>query len=477
MTSENSNPRDSKTLTNWQANSESSSFSPISGQKPGLAHIPLKKAVFRLALPAVASMMFIMVFNLVDAWWVGKLGAVPLAGVSAAAFLYWALESVGTLASTGVTAMVARFVGAEKLDLARKVSGQGILLAIILGAIFGALTLVFQNSILSSMGLEGEVKNVARQYIIIIAAGLFILFVALSIEAVFRGIGDTRTPMKIMSGALTLNAVLDPFFIFGIGPFPRLEAAGAALATVVSHAIAAAVGLVILQRSSMRLKMIKRPPWIDFKLFYRISRIGAPIAFSGVMFSVSYMFLARIISRFGAEPLAAIGLGHRIEGLAFFTAVGFEVAATTLVGQNLGTNNPERAEKSAWLALLYASLILGLLSVLYFLFSKQIIQFFINDPRVIEEGSRYLKIIAIFEIFLAFEVVLQGAFSGAGNSVPPMVISVPLTWVRIPLGILLAYQLSLGSDGIWWAISVTTGLKGVLMAIWFKSGRWKTKQV
>ncbi len=462
----------------WHGSPEAAVMLPKPEEGPELTRIPLSRAIFKLAWPAFASMILLMIFNLVDIWWVGKLGAQALAGVSAASFMVWTLQSIATLVDTGVNAMVARFFGSRNNELASKVAGQGLILASFLAITFGILGYLFQNHIYAYMGLEDQVMQNARTYMNFFFAGMITVFTTYAADAVFRGMGDTKTPLKIISAALLLNFILDPLLIFGIGPFPRLEIGGAALATIISHILAIFWSLFLLRRREVKIKIFfKWKQFINPNLMWRISRVGAPIAFSGIMFSISYMLLTRVITRFGSEPLAALGLGHRIEGLAYFAAVGFSVAAATLVGQNLGAHKPERAEKAAWLSVLYTSVFLLIVSFLFFFFSKWIIMFFINDPLVIDEGVRYLRIIALFEVFLGLEIVFEGAFGGAGNSLPPMLVSVPITWARIPLAIFLANMIGMGSDGVWWAISSTTALKGIIMALWFKRGHWKTKNV
>ncbi|RPI00025.1 MAG: MATE family efflux transporter, partial [Calditrichaeota bacterium] len=275
-----------------------------------------------------------------------------------------------------------------------------------------------------------------------------------------------------------LNMILDPLFIFGIGPFPRMEAAGAALATVIAHVFVLVAAIIAIQGRAVHIRFRRQDGRIvDFPMMWRIFKIGAPLAISGLLFSLSYMMLTKIISTFGTGAIAALGLGHRIEGISYNVAVGFSLAAATLVGQNLGAGKPERAEKAVWSTILYVSIFLFVVSLFFYFCGGLVIGFFIKDPQVIQEGVHYLKIIAVFEIFLGFEIVFEGAFSGAGNTIPPMLISVPLTWARIPLALLLAGRWGWGSSGIWWAISLTTGLKGIAMALWFRRGRWKHKGV
>lgn len=465
-------------LLDWHAQAEGAIMLPKNEGDPELTRIPLRNAVFKLAWPAIGAMLFIMIFNLVDAWYVGRLGAEPFAGVSAASFIFWALQSISLLISEGVSAMVARFVGAKDNDTAGLVVGQSLLLAAVTALLNSAAGLVIVRRTFVAMGLQGAVLESAVDYLNILLYGLIFLFLTYSIDAAFRGMGDTKTPLKIIGGALLLNAVLDPLLIFGIGPFPRMEAAGAALATVMAHIFAFFWSWLLLRRREVNV-LYRRSKWgwIDWSLMWRIAKIGTPLAVSGFLFSLSYMLLTRIISQYGANAIAALGLGHRIEGVCYNVAVGFSVAAATLVGQNLGAGKADRAEKAVWLSILYISIFLVVVSLLFYFFGAWIIRFFINDAEVIAEGARYLKIIAIFEVFLGFEIVFEGAFSGAGNTVPPMVISVPLTWARIPLALLLANTLGWGSVGIWWAIAVTTGLKGVTMALWFRRGRWKEKTV
>lgn len=465
-------------ILDWHAQPEGSILLPLPSADPELTQIPLKSAVFKLAWPAIGSMLFMMVFNLVDVWYVSKLGAEPLAGVSAASFILWALQSISMMISEGASAMVARFMGAKDNRSAGLVVGQSLILAIGIAALITVVGLLLVRKTLMAMGLEGVVLQNAMDYLSYLLYGLVFLFLTYTIDAAFRGMGDTKTPLKIIGGALLVNLALDPLLIFGIGPFPRMGAAGAGLATMLAHVFAFIWSWILLKRREVHVTFDRTSRrWIDWSLMWRITKIGAPLALSGLLFSMSYMLLTRIISFYGPNALAALGLGHRIEGLCYNVAVGFSVAAATLVGQNLGAGKPERAEKAVWLSIFYISVFLILVSLLFFFFGTWVIRFFINDAKVIAEGARYLKIIALFEVFLGFEIVFEGAFSGAGNTVPPMLISVPLTWVRIPLALLLANTLGLGSIGIWWAIAVTTGLKGVIMAVWFRRGRWKEKQV
>ncbi len=466
------------TPLDWHASPQATTVLPASSDEPELTSIPLSRAILKLAWPAIGSMVFIMIFGLVDAWWVGKLGAEELAGVSAAAFIMWALQSIAVLVETGVNAMVSRFYGAKEKRAAGLVVGQAVFLAGAIALLNTGVGLLIQKKTFELMGLNGVVLQSALDYMTVILWGLISIFLGFALDAAFRGAGDTKTPFIVISIGLTLNMILDPFLIFGIGPFPTMGAGGAALATIIAHVmIVIAFVFILLRREVTILFKDEQSRLFNFDIMWRITKIGAPIATSGFLFSLSYMILTRFITEFGHGSLAALGLGHRIEGLSYYIAVGFSFAASILVGQNLGANKPDRAEKATWLTIAYISAFLVFVSFIFYFFGAHIIRFFIDDPEVVREGAQYLKVIALFEVFLGFEIVLEGAFGGAGNSLPPMLISVPLTWARIPLALFLAYTMDMGSLGVWWAISVTTGLKGIIMALWFKRGRWKEQKV
>ncbi len=458
----------------WHTLPESVTVLPAFSDEPELVSLPLPKAIVKLAGPAMTSMLFIMIFNLVDIWWVGKLGPEALAGVSGASFILWTLQAAATCVATGVNALVARHVGAKQVIKAANVVGQGLLVALVLALVFTAGGFLTQKALFVQMGLDGQVLVSALDYMTGILAGLFVIFIFFAVDAAFRGSGDTKTPLKLISVALTFNMLLDPVLIFGWGPVPALGAAGAAWATVIAHGLMVVSAFVLLKNkpvgSKFNVQSIKN---VQPDVCKKIVQIGAPIAFSGMMFSISYMILTRVISRFGPSALAALGVGHRIEGIPYFTALGFSVAAATLVGQNLGAQKPDRAAKATWLSVFYASVVILCFSIFIFIFAGPVLRFFTDDPRVVAEGIEYLRMIALFEVFLAFEVVLEGAFGGAGHSVPPMLVSIPITWARIPLALLLAVHFSMGTKGVWLSISATTGVKGLILAFWFKRRTWK----
>ena len=435
-----------------------------------LTQISLPRAIFKLAWPAMTSMMLVNVFNLVDAFWVGRLGTAALGGMTASAFLVWCLFSVAQVLEYGVNAVVARRVGQQRPRDAGLASGHGLVLALVLAVVVAAGVLPFQQRLFAALGIAPAVLQASVDYMTPILWGFPAISLWFAVEATFRGSGDTRTPMVVLAFTLAFNAALDPVLIFGAGPIHGMGIAGAAWATIISHALGDALLLWLLLKRPVR-------PHLGFgfntEVVWSIIRVGAPIAITSLLFSVIYLCLTPIIAAYGSAPVAAVGVGHRVEGLVFFTCMGFSAAASTLVGQHLGAKNPELAERAAWMTTWACAGTVAVQAVLFYLAAPQIFAVFTDDPAVISHGTDYLRIIALFEVGLVGELVLEGAFSGAGNSMPPMIIGVPLTAARIPVAFLLAHRLDLGVRGVWWAIGGTTLLKGIATGLWFRLGRWK----
>ena len=440
--------------------------SPSAESAPSpLVTLPIPRATLALAGPTIASLMLQAAFAIVDMFWVGRLGAAPLAAINVAAFVVWTVDSLAALCSIGTNALVARRIGAGDPSAARAMAGHALHLALIVSVVTTAAGLASNHTIFVLMGTDEEVSRLGREFLFVTFLGVVGVFFNAALEATFRANGDTRTPMKLTTVALVANFVLDPLLINGLGPFPKLGVAGAALATTMCRAAAVVWGLAIARRRGLvRLGATFEPAP---GMAARIARIGAPIALSQVSFCVVYMALARVITRFGTPAVAAVGIGHKCESVAYFVSAGFSFAAATMVGQNIGAGRPERASRAAWIACWYALGPAALVGVAMLAVPDALARFFIDDPAVVAIAVRYLRVVAVSELFLVFEIVLEGAFGGAGDSVPPLLVGGPLSVARVPAAYVLAVTLGWGVDGIWWAISISTVLKGALMAAWY----------
>lgn len=433
----------------------------------------LPRALMHLAIPAVGSMLLNMAFGIVDTFWVGRLGREAMAAMSASAFFLWSMYALISLVDVGTHAHVARRAGERNWARMARAAGEGLVLCVPVAAVAIAFYMSVATPAFEFMRVTGEVLRMAREYLDVILLGLPVTLAFMVVGAVFRGAGDTRTPFWLLGGSFVLNALLDPVLIFGWGPVPEMGLRGAALATVGSQALGAVPGIVLLVRRSM---LTVRRPLLSLRSL-SILRIGLPTFLEGFLFCVVYVVIVRLLMPYGVEGLAALGVGHRLESITYMVALGFSHASAALVGQNLGARKPGRAARGAWLAAGIASAVALVISALFLLFPRWLIAAFIPDPDTVAVGAMYLRIVAFTQVAMALEITLFGAFEGAGDTVPPMIVSVSLTAVRIPLAYLLATGLGMGLCGIYWAIALTTIAKGIIMAAWFLLGRWKTSKV
>jgi len=436
----------------------------------------IRKSIFQLAWPAVGTMFLETAFSIADAFWVGRLGAVSMAAVISSTFMIWIIYSLASVISTGVVAMVSRFLGAKDKAAASYVSEQAIFFSILSSLVLSFVGILTAKQVFLLMGTEPEVTGLGVTYLQIVYAGTIFFFLIDTIGAVFRASGDTKTPLRVAAFSIGLNIIIDPILIFGWLGFPEMGTAGAALATFISQGLGALLYFVLLKRRSL-LFGVKVQPKLDFSTVFRLIKIGIPTSISGILFCVVYLFINKITALFGTEAIAALGIGNRMESISYLTCFGLSIAASTLVGQNLGAKKPQRSEEAAWTTVRIAAFVTGIISLAFLLFPKYIASFFISDPEVVRIDIDYLRILALSQVFMGLEIVLDGSFAGAGDTVPPMIVSVPGSILRIPLAYLLAFPLGLGVNGVWWSITLTTIVKGSMLALWFKKGRWKKKKI
>lgn len=432
---------------------------------------PLPRAIVRLALPAVASSLLQLVFLLSDIFWVGRLlGAAALAAVSTAGFAVWILAAVGEMIAVGLTAVAARRHGEGAHGLAAVVGGTTLVMALLGGALVAMAGWWLVPGLFAVMNTPPEVTEPGRLYLSTYLLGTPLLFGFFAVEAAFRASGDTRTPMALLGGSVALNIVLDPLLIAGAGPLPALGIAGAALAALLTRGSVLVTGFFLLVRRGL----IRLTVW-DTRSALTVLRVGAPVALTGIFFSLVYIGLTRITTRFGVPALAALGIGHKLEGLAYMVATGFALASSAIVGQNLGARRADRARRSAWLTAAYACGIGGVVGLAFLAAPDLLVGIFSTDPSVIAAGASYLRIMAIAQLTMGLEIVLEASLGGAGFTFQPMAWATLITLSRIPLAAWLAGVL--GVAGVWWAISVTAVARAVTMAILWRGEAWERRSV
>ncbi|MFB0565345.1 MAG: MATE family efflux transporter [Candidatus Aminicenantaceae bacterium] len=438
----------------------------------------ISKNIWILAWPMMIGNVLQTAFNVVDMIFVGKLGPEAIAAVSLSGMILMLIITIIVGIGIGTTAMVARFIGAKEYSQANEVALQSILFGGISSFLLAVVGFFYSEFFLKIFGAEDAVVRMGTDYLRIMFLGSFTMFLLFLGAAILRGAGDALTPMLILVFSTLLNVIADPLLIFGLGPFPRLEIAGAALATVFARGTGMIIILFILIKGYSYIKINLKDIKLRFDILFRIIRIAIPGSLQMGIRSVSGLILMSVVVIYGTYALAAYGIGLRINMIVMMPGFGLGAATATLVGQNLGAKKPRRAEKSAWIALIYYESIMLAIGSVFYMLAPKIIFVFNNNPEVIREGVSFLHIVPFSYIFLAMGIVLHQSLHGAGDTLPPMIITgISLLGVRIPLALFLPKMLPLDTQGIWLAIAMSTVLEGSVVAFWFKSGRWKKKKI
>ncbi len=434
--------------------------------EPGIIEGPLRPAILRLALPAVGTTLFQVLFNITDTFWVGRtLGAGALAAVSLASYTVWIMVSLGELIGVGLTAVSARRHGERNPVAAARAAGTALCMAIGLGALVGMGGVAALGPIFGVMGTQGEVAALARDFLVVQLIGAVLVYGYFVVTAAFRSAGDTRTPFFLLGASVLLNLILDPLMILGWGPIPAMGVYGAALATVLTRGLSFLVGLVLLgRRGGIRLEF-------SLPVALTIGRIGLPTMMTGVLFSVIYILLVRVVASFGNAAIAALGVGHKIEGVSYMVCVGFGLAAETLVGQNLGARLPGRARQAGWLTLHLAAVPTLCFAILFLTIPELLSSVFSSDPAIIQSTALYLRAAGVAQLAMAFENVFEGGLTGAGYTLWTMTVVVGISALRIPLASWVAP--AFGLMGVWWMLAFTAIARGAAMTGLWVWGRWE----
>ena len=438
----------------------------------------LNRAILLLAVPMVLEMALESLFAVVDVFWVAHLGANAVATVGLTESLLSLVIAVGLGLSLSTTAMVARRIG-EKDPAGAAVAGvQAIALGLAISLAIGAPCLIFAPDLLRLMGASPAIVAVGSGYARIALGGSGVLLLLFLNNAIFRGTGDAAIAMRILWVSNIINLVLDPCFIFGLGPFPRLGVTGAAVATLIGRSIGLGYQFYRLLRGTERIRILRRQLRINVHVLLRLARVSVTGVLQFAIAHTSWIGLVRIVSMFGAAALAGYTIAIRIVIFAILPAWGLSNAAATLVGQNLGAGQPERAEQSVWRTGIYNMLFLGSVGVLFIFFAEPLIRLFSHDPAVVPLGAACLRIVSYGNIGYAYGMVMLQAFNGAGDTVTPTYVYLFGFWLlEIPLAYWLAIPAHLHSNGVFIAIVIAETAIAAASAVLFKRGRWKRQQI
>ena len=438
----------------------------------------LNRAIFLLAVPMVLEMVLESLFAVVDVFWVGRLGANAVATVGLTESMLSLVFAVAMGLSLSTTAMVARRIGEKDSTGAAVAAVQAIALGLMVSIVIGAPCLVLAPRLLRWMGSSSEIVAVGSGYTRICLGGSGVVLMLFLNNAIFRGAGDAAIAMRLLWVSNIINLFLDPCLIFGLGPFPRLGVTGAAWATLTGRSIGVAYQFYRLLRGTERIRIFANQIRLHLDVLWRLLRVSLTGILQFAIAHTSWIGLVRIVSIFGAAALAGYTIAIRVVIFAILPSWGLSNAAATLVGQNLGAKQPERAEAAVWRTGLYNMLFLGSLGVFFVLFAQPVIGLFTHDPAVVPLGVSCLRIVSYGNIGYAYAMVMLQAFNGAGDTVTPTIVNFFGFWLlEIPLAYWLAIPLNLRSNGAFYAIVIAEASIAVASAILFRRGRWKSQRI
>jgi putative MATE family efflux protein len=439
--------------------------------------------LFFLSLPIIVTNLLQVTYNLADTFWLGQLNKEALAAITFGFPMVFLLISLGMGVSVAGSILVAQYTGANEPDRAAYAASQTVSYAVAFSALLGGVGYFYVRDFIALIGATGVVLTEATAYMEVIALGLPFMFGFFVFIALMRGSGDTVTPMLVMLGTVILNVVLDPFLIFGWWVFPQLGVQGAAIATVFARGLAMVVGMGIMLAGIRGIEINPSEMVPDLAFVPRLVRLGVPASIEGTGRAISVNLLLVVVATFSVAVEAAFGVGIRVFSLIFMPAIAVDRGVETMTGQNIGAGKPDRAATANHFAAKASFVVLAVLGVAIFATAPSIMRLFNDDPQVVAEGARFLRVVAPTFGFIGVVRAYSGGFRGTGKTLTAAAISLfMLAVIRLPLavvasqGILPAWVPSLSVPnplGIWIAFPISNVVAGLLAYAWFKRGAWR----
>ena len=434
----------------------------------------LKRAIWLLAVPMVLELSMESVFAVCDIFFVSRLGDDAVAAVGLTEAMLTIVYAVAIGLSMSATALVARRIGERNKDGAVRAATAAVTVGVIGGVALGVPGFLFAERLLHAMDAPPAVVEAGTSYARIILGFNVVVMLIHLLNGILRGAGDAGLAMRSLWLANGINLVLDPCLIFGLGPFPELGMTGAALATTIGRGTGVLYQLGILRAGVGRLRLAGPALRLRVRLVAEILRLSVGSIGQFLIATTSWVVLMRIVAPFGETALAGYTIAIRIVMFVFLPAWGLSNAAATLVGQNLGAKQPDRAERAVWLTGVYNMVFLGLVSIVFLTCAPALIGIFTSEPATARIGVAALEILSYGYLFYAWGMVMVQAFNGAGDTMTPTWINLACFWsFQIPLAWLLARPLEVGPQGVFWSVCVSEMLLAVVAVLWFRRGKWK----
>lgn len=434
----------------------------------------IPKHLLMFSLPMLIGNVLQTGYSIVDTIWVGWYVGRDAVGATAVSFpILFILIALAAGATIASSILVSQYYGAKDYRMVERVVNNSFAVALILGAVMTLIGLLASDPILRLMNTPQSVFELASGYLKINLSGFILMYFGFLITSILRGIGDTVTPLIFMAIGVALNAILDPLLIIGVGPFPELGLNGAAWASLTAQAIGFALAMVYLNRKSHFVAVNLKKLILDRHLTFLIVKIGFPSAVQQSLVSIGAAFITTFVNAFGAPAIAAFGAASRIDQVAFMPAMSLGMAVSSLTGQNLGANKPERVKEVFKWGNIMTSAITLFISLFAVGIPRILLSMFIQDPDVLDIGVTYLRIVGGSYILFAIMFVSNGIINGAGHTLTTMFFSLFSLWViRVPLAALLS-RTAMGITGIWISIVISFAVTTIISILYYMSGRWK----
>jgi putative MATE family efflux protein len=447
---------------------------PLTSPGRDMTDGPMTRHLLAVAWPVSVSFLVQTLYNLIDAFWLGKLGKTALVAPTITLNIVFVGIALAMGLGQAGTTLVSQYKGAGRPNRMAAAAGQSLVLQMVAGSLFALVGLVFARPLLALLQTPADSFAVSLTYMRWILAGVPLMFLFHTYQSILFGLGDSVGPMRVNLVSVAVNIVLDPILIFGLGPVPEMGVAGAAIATVISRGLASILALrEMLAGRGFRIRA-RDLKW-DVTLLAKLLRIGLPLSVGATATSLGFTLLIGIVNGFGSSVTAAFGVGHRVIMMVSVPAMALGQANATAVGQNLGADRPDRAALSVRRSALLITAILLPLTTLTFFFGSSVTHWFVDDPEVVAYGADLFRITSFSVFAFSLILVLFGAFQGAGRTVPVMIVNTGRLWaVRIPATLLLTRGLGWGPEGLWWAMNLSNLIAGGAAFLWFLRGDWKT---
>jgi len=450
----------------------------IKGTHQDFTQLSISRAVFLLAIPMVLEMVMESLFALVDVFWVTRLGANAIATVGLTESMLTLVFSVSLGVSFSTTAMVARRTGEKDPEGAATAAMQSIFLGIGVALAMGIPAMIFAHQLLNLMGADQLLIAGGHRYTEIAFGGTAVIMLLFLNNAIFRGAGDASIAMRVLWFSNLINLTLDPCFIFGLGPFPKLGVTGAAVATLIGRSCGVLYQFWMLTNGRARVCLTVRHLRLVPGVIGSLIRVSSTGVLQFLIAHTSWIVLVRMISSFGSLAVAGYTIGIRIFMFIILPSWGLSGAAATMVGQNLGAKEPGRAERAVYVTAAYNAVYLGVIAIALIFMPHLLVSFFSTDPVVSGFAANCLRIIGYGNLTYAFGMVMIQAFNGAGDTVTPTMINVISYWLcELPLGWFLSHRTSLGVDGVFTAIPIASTVMTGISLIVFARGSWKLRRI